>query len=139
MGITGKEYLLKIKDLANIVKAYEEEYETLMARLTSITYHAKDVNVMSSKEDRMPETIEKMSQAKLMLSDKLREFASLRIEADSMVRQIEDFRLQTILVKYYFQGKTLEQIAVDMDMSYRWICELRDEAVLEFNKIFKKN
>lgn len=137
--MTAKEYLLKIRDLKEIVDTYDEEYQTLMARLTSVTYRQKEMNIMQSKEDRFAENVDKMSQMKIMLTEKLREFAELRIEAEGYVRQIEDFRLQTVLIKYFFQHKTLEQIAVDMDLSYRWVCELKDTAVVEFSKIFEKS
>ena len=60
--MSGKEYLWKIREMSEVVKTYEEEYETLMSRLTSVTYKQKDVNIMKSKEDFFPETVEKMSE-----------------------------------------------------------------------------
>lgn len=133
------EFLLKIRELSKIVSSYEEEYETLMSRLTSVTYRLKTVDVMKSKEDTFAETVEEMSNAKGLFIDKLNEFAKMRIEAEEYVRQVEDFRHQTVLIKYFFQHKTLEQTAVDMDMSYRWVCDLKDVAVKRFEKIYENS
>lgn len=137
--MTGKEFLLQIRELSKIVRAYDEEYETLMARLTSITYRQKDINIMKSKEDTFPETVEKMAEIKKLLIEKLREFSDLRLKAEDMIRQVEDYRYQTVIIKFYFQAKTIEQVAVDMDISYRWVCDLKKDAVRVFEKIYEKS
>lgn len=132
------DYLLKIRELSAITKSYDDEYQTLMARLTSISYRPKEVNVQSSRKDTLPETIEKMSNVKLLLVEKLGEFAELRCEAEKMVRMIEDYRYQTVIIKYFFQNKTIEQTAVEMDRSYRWICDVKRDSIAEFDKVYKK-
>ena len=122
-----------------IINSYEDELDVLMTRLTSTTSKPKDVNVMFSREDTLPENIEKVTLLKEEIKKRLDEFAKMRIEADTYLRQIDDFRLQTVISKYYFQSKTLEQIAVEIGKSYQWTCELRDRAVEEFEKIMKKS
>lgn len=136
--MSGKEYLWKIREMSEVVKTYEEEYETLMSRLTSVTYKQKDVNIMKSKEDFFPETVEKMSEIKDIYFDALNEYAKMRIYADRTIRQMQDHRHKAVLIKYYFQHKTLEQVAEEMDISYRWVCDLKDMALKEFEKKFKK-
>ena len=134
----GKKFLIQIRDMNSIINSYEDELDVLMARLTSTTSKPKDVNIMFSREDTLPENIEKVTLLKEEIKKRLDEFANMRIEADTYLRQIDDFRLQTVISKYYFQSKTLEQIAVEIDKSYQWTCELRDRAVEEFEKIMKK-
>ena len=135
----GKKFLIQIRDMNSIINSYEDELDVLMTRLTSTTSKPKDVNVMFSREDTLPENIEKVTLLKEEIKKRLDEFAKMRIEADGYLRQIDDFRLQTVISKYYFQGKTLEQIAVEIGKSYQWTCELRDRAVEEFEKIMKKS
>lgn len=135
----GKKFLIQIRDMNSIINSYEDELDVLMARLTSTTSKPKDVNVMFSREDTLPENIEKVTLLKEEIKKRLDEFAKMRIEADGYLRQIDDFRLQTVISKYYFQGKTLEQIAVEIGKSYQWTCELRDRSVEEFEKIMKKS
>ena len=135
----GKKFLIQIRDMNSIINSYEDELDVLMTRLTSTTSKPKDVNVMFSREDTLPENIEKVTLLKEEIKKRLDEFAKMRIEADTYLRQIDDFRLQTVISKYYFQSKTLEQIAVEIGKSYQWTCELRDRAVEEFEKIMKKS
>ena len=135
----GKKFLIHIRDMNGIINSYEDELDVLMTRLTSTTSKPKDVNVMFSREDTLPENIEKVTLLKEEIKKRLDEFAKMRIEADTYLRQIDDFRLQTVISKYYFQSKTLEQIAVEIGKSYQWTCELRDRAVEEFEKIMKKS
>ena len=113
----GKKFLIQIRDMNSIINSYEDELDVLMTRLTSTTSKPKDVNVMFSREDMLPENIEKVTLLKEEIKKRLDEFAKMRIEADGYLRQIDDFRLQTVISKYYFQSKTLEQIAVEIDKS----------------------
>lgn len=135
----GKKFLRKIRDIDTVINAYEDELDCLMARLTSTTSKPKDVNVMSTKEDHTPEDIEKMIELKNQIRDTINQYAEMKMKAKLILDKLSDYRHQTVLIKYYFQHKTLEQIAVEMDKSYQWICELRERGLEEFDKIFKKS
>lgn len=137
--ISARAYLEQVRSMNLIIQTYEDELDMLMTRLTSTTSKPKDVNVMSSREDTLPDDIEKLIELKKKISENLNRFAKQRIEADAIINQIPDYRYQSVLIKYYFQNKTLEQVAVEMDKSYQWTCELRDRALVEFGKILKKN
>lgn len=137
--MTGKRFLKQIREIELIIDTYEEEYEILMSRLTSTTVKPKEVNVMSSKEDTLPEDIEELIELKKKINKSINEYAKMKIDAKMMVDQIENFLYQSVLIKYYFQHKTLEQISCEIDKTYQWTCELRDRALDEFEKIFQKN
>lgn len=137
--MTGKEFLKNIKRADLIIQTMQEDIDFLWTKLTSTTAKPKEVNVMVTKEDLMPETIEKIINLRKEINEKIDEYVDMRTEAKRMVDQIEDYNLQAVLIKYYFQNKTLEQTSVEIDKSYQWTCELRDRALLEFEKIFSKN
>lgn len=136
--MTAKEYLEQIRDLDKLITTYQDEIDVIMAKLTSTTVKAKEVNVKSSKEDKTAETIEKLILLKEKVNNYIDQYADMKEFATKVVNCIEPLQTRIVIIKYYFQAKTLEQVAVDIDRTYQWVCELRDRGIKEFEKNAKK-
>jgi DNA-directed RNA polymerase specialized sigma subunit len=131
----AKTYLHQIKDLDKLINTYQDEIDMLMTRVTSTTQRIKEVNVMTSKENTFDETIAKIIDLRNEINDLIDKYVDMKNAARKIVEQIPQINYQIVLIKYYFQNKTYEQTAVEMNMSYQWICELHKKALKEFEKI----
>lgn len=133
----AKGYLRQIKDMDNLINTYQDEIDVLMTMATSTTQHIKEVNVMTSHENQFEDTMAKIIDMRNEINELIDKYVEMKIFARRIVEQIQPFNYQTVLLKYYFQNKTFEQTAVEMNMSYQWICELHGRALTEFEKIQK--
>lgn len=131
----AKAYLHQIKDLDNLINAYQDEIDVLMSRVTSTTKHIKEVNIMTSNENRFDETMAKIIDMRNEINDLIDKYVDMKKSARRTVERISQVNYQVVLIKYYFQNKTFEQTAVEMNLSYQWVCELHKKAVAEFEKI----
>lgn len=136
--MTTKEYLYQLKEIDNLINANQEEVDRLRAIAEKTTSRIKEVNVMESSGNRMEDTIIKIVELENEINEEIDRLIDIKVDARRIVNQIEKIQYRTILIKYYFQNKTFEQTAVEMDKSYQWICELHGRALKEFSDIFEK-
>lgn len=134
----ARRYLRRIRELDNLITTMQDEIDVTWAKLTSVTVKQKEVNVMTSSTDTMPETIEKLIQYKEKINAQIDIYVDLKVNAKNIIDQMDVVNYKMILIKYYFQNKTFEQIAEDLDLSYQWIFELHGRALDDFERIWKK-
>ena len=58
--------------------------------------------------------------------------------ARELIEKLDDDVLKVILYKRYFRGCTFEQIAVEINYSWRWPCKLHGRALQKLNEIIRK-
>ena len=73
-----------------------------------------------------------------LMAERIVELILMKKKAAKIVKLIPQIQLQTVLFKYYFLNKTLEQTAAEMDLSYQWVCRLHGMALVEFEKYTPK-
>ena len=121
------------------IKERLEYIEELKTNITNITTTLSDMPKGSRKtEDSMAEKI-------VILVDSLDEILGKIVEADKRQKQIleqlnkveQPYRL--ILEKVYIQGKTLVQVASEMNYSYEHMKHMNGIALLKFDNIDTKS
>ena len=121
------------------IKERLEYIEELKTNITNITTTLSDMPKGSRKtEDSMAEKI-------ATLVDSLDEILGKIVEADKRQKQIleqlnkveQPYRL--ILEKVYIQGKTLVQVASEMNYSYEHMKHMNGIALLKFDNIDTKS
>lgn len=134
--ITAKEYLNQVRNLETKMKILKEEIDTLRELLVSTGAVQQEERVMSSgAQDRMAETICKINEKEEEWNNLMREFALTRAEVIISIQKLNNSDYEQILYKKYCQGKKWEEIALDMNYSYQWVCKLHGRALLEIEKI----
>ncbi|SHI24363.1 hypothetical protein SAMN02745823_03826 [Sporobacter termitidis DSM 10068] len=58
-------------------------------------------------------------------------YVDMRKEIVGVIRTAPGLTYQTLLSLRYLDGKTWEQIAVDMNYTYQWVCKLHGDALNE--------
>ena len=128
-NIEVKRFLRRYEYNEERIKELEEEIDVLQERATTISSpQLSDMprgGVKKTKEDIIAE-IDILERRVDRLIVKRR---ALKEEIEMAIDDLGDPKLCKVLDLYYIKFKTLEQIAEEMNYSYRWIVDLYHQAL----------
>ena len=134
--MTAKEYLNQVKNLESKMKILKEEIDTLREMVVSTGAIQQGERVLSSgTQDKMAETICKINEKECEWNDLMREFALARANVIINIQKLHNPEYEQILYKRYCQSKKWEEIALEMNYTYQWVCKLHGRALLELDKV----
>jgi len=125
----AKKELRFLKTLDVDIRAAEQEIERLMTVATKMTTNYDPVNISGTPRNKLEDVIIKMDAYKANLNKYLLNYLDRKNECLNKVQKIETGTLRSILIYYYFQNKTLEQTAEEINKSYQWTYELFQDAL----------
>ena len=135
----AKEYLMQIKRLDSIISNKQEEVARLEELVTSTNALSTGDRVQSSgTQDKLGDTVSKICDLKRELALDIARLIEVRGEIIKVIDQVEDADLIDLLYKKYYQFKTWEKIACDMNYTYRWVTKLHGKALAEVQRILDK-
>jgi len=127
--LNKKEYLQQYKTLDNYINRKVEELEKWKALATKITPIYSDMPHGSGSNDKIQSAVENIILLEIELDKSIDEFVNLKREIESKINAVDDGTLRLLLQYRYIDGKTWEQIAVDMFYTYKWVCKLHGDAL----------
>ncbi len=134
--MTAKEYLMQVRNLESKMKILKEEIDTLREMVVSTGAIQQGERVLSSgTQDKMAETICKINEKECEWNDLMREFALARANVIINIQKLNNPEYEQILYKRYCQSKKWEEIALEMNYTYQWVCKLHGRALLELDKV----
>lgn len=134
--MTAKEYLIQVRNLESKMKILKEEIDTLREMVVSTGAIQQGERVLSSgTQDKMAETICKINEKECEWNDLMREFALARANVIINIQKLNNPEYEQILYKRYCQSKKWEEIALEMNYTYQWVCKLHGRALLELDKV----
>ena len=134
--MTAKEYLMQVRNLESKMKILKEEIDTLREMVVSTGAIQQGERVLSSGiQDKMAETICKINEKECEWNDLMREFALARANVIINIQKLNNPEYEQILYKRYCQSKKWEEIALEMNYTYQWVCKLHGRALLELDKV----
>lgn len=137
----AKEYLQQIKIMNAEINADLEELETLNALATKTTSVMGDERVQSSgSQQKLENYAVKIADLQREISRDIAECLRLKKEARKLIRESCDDNCITLLSKRYFENKKWEEIAVEMNYTYKWVSGgLHGMALAQLQKGLDKN
>lgn len=136
---SAKEYLQNIKRYDAIIDAKQREIDDLYALITRVTPVLKtDVVSGGGNQDKIGSAVAKITDLQAELNRDIDHFVDLKREAASKLGKVTKAEYYEILHKRYFEYQSLEQIAVSMNYTYRWIRRLHGRALNVFGKIMNE-
>lgn len=132
--MNNKQYLLQVKLLDEKIQANKEALDSLKAKLTNITSKLDEVKVQSSNQANFDETLASMIDLESRLSRDMCKYINLKYKILNEINAMEDNTLSVILFKRYILGKSLNQIAKELNYSYDHLRHLHLKALREFRK-----
>lgn len=135
----GRQHLEQMRDLDRFIRQLNMQIEQEESMLTDISVHYKEVNVQTSgAKDLMSEKIPEIIELQQALKEYVKELEGKKLLTLTILKEMKDRRRSQLLLIYYMQNKTLEQTAEEMDKSYTWTWEEMQEAISDFDKLFRK-
>lgn len=125
-GLTTREWLMRARRTDQRIKALLESKQAAYYRATSATAVPKIVPGGGGGFQSKSETYALLSAE---VDEQIEELNRIRTEILHATRSVKNSTLATLLIEYYVNGKTWEQVAVDMGYSWRHIQRLHGLAL----------
>ena len=133
-----KRYLQQIKLYDSHINTKLEERDRLLEMATRITPTLKDVVVSGGgNHDKLADAAVKLADLEAEIDIDIDRYVNAKQEISSVLDEISDPDQLQVLHKRYVQYKTFEQIACDMNMTYRNVCYIHGKGLLAVSEILK--
>lgn len=135
----AKRYLQQIRLYDSHINTKIEERDRLKAMATKITPTLKqDVVSGGSSQDKLSDAVAKIVDLEAEINKEIDRYVDAIRNTSAMIDTLSDPDQLQVLHKRYVQFKTWEQIACDMNMTYRNVCYIHGKALLALNEIMKE-
>ena len=134
-GISNQDkitYLKRYKDLDRHINRLIEEKERWYTKATKVTPTISDMPHGSDGTDSRLEAIHKMMETEEEINIEIDKYVDMGREIKAVINSVEEENLRLLLLYRYIDGKTFEQITVDMSYSWKQVHRLHSKAL---NKI----
>lgn len=136
--MTPKEYLQQYSDAVRRAAAaldHLHELQSMATRITPLYGGEGGGGQHQSGDEKMQNAVDKIIEAKNRVSDELEMLESTEREVVKTIDSVTNNALNTLLYKRYINGKTFEQIAVEMNYSYYHVVHRLHPEALEAVKM----
>lgn len=138
--MTIKQYLRRIERLDEIVKSKLEQIDRLRDLLTKITSCPSIDGVKTNNNpDKIGVTVAKIVDLENEINKTVNELIDLKREVIRMIDSVETADCRLLLTLRYINGKTWEEIAEEMNLSYQWVSgRLHNQALVALDNVLRK-
>ena len=137
--MNAKEYLSQIRKCDKRIDNKLSMLKTLHDLATSVTSAMKDTPVQSSGvNDKIGNTVVKIVDLENEINAEVDKFVDLKREAMRFIDKL-DPPYSCILYKRYFEYESWEQIAVELNFSFRHVTRMHGTGLTMLEKILKEN
>lgn len=135
----AKNYLKRIRLLDCRINSCMEETQRLRDMLTSITATVKDNPGAGSSgsQDKLGSAVAKIIDLENEMNHDIDEFIDRKRELTKILDSIENADQLEVLHSRYVLYKTFEQIACDMNYTYRNVCYIHEKGLKTVAKIME--
>ena len=137
--LNAKDFLQQIELFDNHINNKLEELERLRSLTLKITSSLKqDVVSSSGSQDKLGDAVAKIVDLQNEINQSIDLYVDRKREVNSVLEQIKDVDYFKVLSKRYLLYEPWEQIAVEMNYTYRHITRLHGEALQAVQKILNE-
>lgn len=129
--MTAKEWLGRARKLRLRLSALEDSKQRAYARAVSSTAGQGEHVSGGEPGDKLAAYAE----VSLAADRQIEKLEQVRAEILQVIGQVEDNTLATLLTEYYVNDKTWEEVAVQMQYSWRWVRRLHVRALEQVQEI----
>lgn len=114
--------LLEERRLADELAQWRARAENSTARYSAEAGGGGDGRSLEHAAEHILQVVEELERQRT-------ELAQLRLEIGAAINTVSDARLRELLMLRYIDGRTWEQVAETMGLSYQWVCRLHSIAM----------
>ena len=130
--MTAKQYLNRVRRIDKEIEALLRLVQRTRESLETVTQNYDSDGAQSTKN---PHKYDRLVELESLVDAKIDEQISLKAEILNTIMQLEDRRQRLVLMEYYVEMKTWEQVAVDLNYSYMHITRIHGYALKEVQKL----
>jgi DNA-directed RNA polymerase specialized sigma subunit len=128
--VTPKEYLQQYRNAEDSINAKLDQIHKLRELATKTTQTLTADNVQSSgSEDKISVIVSKIVDMENEVDAEIDELHDIKNQVEGVISAVPNAKQRAVLTRRYINGYTWERIAVDLDISYQWVCELHGRAL----------
>lgn len=134
--MTAKEYLSRLRSLELRLLSSANEIENLTNIATTITsaINSDGIHTTGTTSDKLGNCVAKIVDLQHEIDADMRDLEEVRKEIIDSLDNVSNGKHRELLRMRYVSHMTFEEIAVAMDMSWRWIIKLHGRALQEFSE-----
>lgn len=129
-----KEYLRHLRRLEVCIEQRQEELNRLRELIGCNAIDYGERVQTSPSADSIPNEVIRRAELEADISRKIERFLQLKHKIINEIQSLDNAVYVSILYKRYVEYKSLEEIAVEMNYSYRQVLRLHGTALKEFRK-----
>lgn len=130
--MTAKQWLGRARYIDREIALLKKTKAETRDSLTKITQSYESDGAQVSKD---PHKFDRLAELESMIDEKVDELTATKKEILQVIFKLEDRRQKMVLISYYIRMKTFEQIAVEMNYSFRQITNIRRRGIMEVQKL----
>ena len=143
-SVTAKEYLLQLQILDTKINQKIEESAQLRDIVQGRGMSCDSERVQTSPTDVQANTIIKYLDIEREIDRMIDDYVDQKDKIINQIHGLSDVRYIKILFDRYVPDenghtKSFEQISVDMNYSYTYVCDLHGQALIAFAEVIRKN
>lgn len=137
--MTAKEYLQQVRTIDERINCKLADVARLQDMATRITPVLRDdVAHGGGTQDRMADTIARIIDLKAEINGDIDQLVDKKREVTAKLDKLTNRRYYTVLFRKYILFETFEQIACEMNCSWRNACYLHGQALDVFQQVMDK-
>jgi DNA-directed RNA polymerase specialized sigma subunit len=130
--MNAKQWLGRARFIDREIALLQKTKEETRDKLTKITQSYESDGAQVSKDQHK---FDRLVELENMIDQKVDELTDTKKEIMQVIFRLEDRRQKMVLISYYIRMKTFEQIAVEMNYSFRQITNIRRRGIMEVQKL----
>jgi DNA-directed RNA polymerase specialized sigma subunit len=130
--LTAKQYLNRVRRIDKEIAALLRLVQSTRESLENTTQNYSSDGAQATKN---PHKFDRLVELESLVDSKIDEQIALKAEILGTIMQLEDRRHRLILMEYYVEMKTFEQVAVDMNYSWLQIMNIHGHALKAVEKL----
>lgn len=135
----AKIYLKRIKLYDSIINEKIEEVDRLRSMLEKITPTLKsDVITGGGNQDKLADAVAKIVDLEAEINERIDYYCAIKRAVTKTLEALTNSDQYQVLMKRYVQFKTWEQIACEMNMTYRNVLYIHGKGLQAVNSILER-
>ena len=130
--MTAKQYLIRVRRVDKEINALDNLLVKTRDALENTTQKYDSDGSQSTKD---PHKFDRLMELESLIDQKISEQLALKAETLETISKLKDRRQRIVLTEYYLNMKTWEQVAVEINYSWRNVMNIHGRALQEVQKI----
>ena len=130
--MTAKQYMNRVRRVDKEIQALDRLYQKTRDSVESVTQKYDSDGAQATKN---PHKFDRLVELEALIDEKVQEQLNLKAETLLTISKLKDRRQRIVLMEYYLEMKTWEQVAVDIGYTYQHTMRIHGYALKAVSEI----